>query len=336
MLQFGNFRLDPDRLILWRGDETVPIGPRVVHTLATLVEHQGQVLSKEELIERVWGDTTVEDSNVAHNILILRKLLKNESSGTFIIENIPRRGYRFRELSPSRPQTDPPGVDLKPAATDSDGPRERPRLEIPAGNVLARRGRVRWIVVAGIFSCLLVTAAYFVGRYSGLTSPADQAARNSRQAEQPVTWLDHPAHSKYEFENGEEGWVVRPRMMITRAYSSDEHAYRGKRSLAIVFGGPFTRKSQVYIGNPPIVAGQEVTAHIRCPEQNGLEAIAFFAEDRNDAWNNDWSRVRLARGSWNDFSVHIPADSAPLKRLGVEFTSASPWSGTCYLDSVEW
>lgn len=69
------------------------------------------------------------------------------------------------------------------------------------------------------------------------------------------------------------------------------NADQENRSLAITFAGPFNRKSQVYVSNPPIAPGKLVNAEIRCSEQNGLEAIAFFAEDQNGAWNNDWQPI---------------------------------------------
>ena len=97
MLEFGHFRLDPDRQILWREGQLVPIGPKVVQTLAILAASSGQVVSKDDLIRQVWGDTAVEENSLAHNISVLRRILKEDSSGAFTIETIPRRGYRFCE-----------------------------------------------------------------------------------------------------------------------------------------------------------------------------------------------------------------------------------------------
>src|SRR5271157_5923851 len=95
VLEFGHFRLDPDRQILWREGQLVPIGPKVVQTLAILVASNGQAVSKDDLIRQVWGETAVEENSLAHNISVLRKVLKEDSSGSFTIETIPRRGYRF-------------------------------------------------------------------------------------------------------------------------------------------------------------------------------------------------------------------------------------------------
>jgi hypothetical protein len=75
-----------------------------------------------------------------------------------------------------------------------------------------------------------------------------------------------------------------------------------------------------------------------CPAVSQLNAIAWFVEDREYTWSNDWQPVsRLIPGGWNKFAVRVPADApTPLARLGIEFTADAAWKGTCYLDAVEW
>ncbi|HEX8816651.1 MAG TPA: winged helix-turn-helix domain-containing protein [Terriglobales bacterium] len=99
MFEFGSFRIDPHKKILWREGKVVPLGPKVVHTLAILVSRREQVISREELIHQVWGDTIVEENNLAHNISVLRKTLKEDPGRAFAIETVPRRGYRFSKAS---------------------------------------------------------------------------------------------------------------------------------------------------------------------------------------------------------------------------------------------
>lgn len=99
--EFGRFRLDPDQSILWRDGQVLPLGPKVVQTLSILVANFGQVISRQELIRQVWGDTAVEDSNLAHNISVLRRNLREDPSCRFTIETVPRRGYRFCETRPA-------------------------------------------------------------------------------------------------------------------------------------------------------------------------------------------------------------------------------------------
>jgi DNA-binding winged helix-turn-helix (wHTH) protein len=92
---FGPFRADVSERLLFRRDETVPLTPKAFDLLLVLVESDGHVLTKEELMNRVWPDSFVEEANLSHNIYKLREALGDGSSGEKYIETLPRRGYRF-------------------------------------------------------------------------------------------------------------------------------------------------------------------------------------------------------------------------------------------------
>src|ERR1035437_10265992 len=93
--EFEDFRLDAGHLMLYRGDRTVELKPKVVETLVALVERAGDVVSNDELMDRLWADSFVEESNLTQNIYLLRKTLGDCSNGKPFIENFSRRGYRF-------------------------------------------------------------------------------------------------------------------------------------------------------------------------------------------------------------------------------------------------
>ncbi len=95
LVEFGPFRLDPSRRLLWRRDELVAVTPRALEVLAALVERPGEVVGKQELMERVWPDTFVEEANLSVNVSALRKALGAGASGRPYIETVSRRGYRF-------------------------------------------------------------------------------------------------------------------------------------------------------------------------------------------------------------------------------------------------
>jgi hypothetical protein len=63
--------------------------------LVALVEQPGRLLSKRELIDKVWPDTFVEESNLTYNVFRLRKALGEAADSGDYIETVPRRGYRF-------------------------------------------------------------------------------------------------------------------------------------------------------------------------------------------------------------------------------------------------
>src|SRR5437868_2255761 len=89
--EFGPYRLDTANRLLMHDGEVVPLKQKAVETLLVLVEGRGEVLGKEELMQRLWPDSFVEESNLTQNIYMLRKAL---GVGDYI-ETVPRRGYRF-------------------------------------------------------------------------------------------------------------------------------------------------------------------------------------------------------------------------------------------------
>lgn len=93
--EFGRFRLKVAERVLLREGEIVPLTPKVFDILLTLVENRGQVVSKEDLMRRVWPSTFVEEGNLTQNISLLRKALGESPGGVQFIETVPRRGYRF-------------------------------------------------------------------------------------------------------------------------------------------------------------------------------------------------------------------------------------------------
>lgn len=92
---FNVFRIDVTERILLREQRVVPLTPKAFAILLLLVENSGHVLSKDELMEKVWPDSIVEENNLTQNISALRKALGEASGGHKFIETVPRRGYRF-------------------------------------------------------------------------------------------------------------------------------------------------------------------------------------------------------------------------------------------------
>jgi len=91
--EFGSFRLDQSQLL--EGDRPVSIPPKELETLLILVQNHGRVVTKQELMERVWPDVYVEEGNLARHISYLRSRLGDSASGSKYVETVPKRGYRF-------------------------------------------------------------------------------------------------------------------------------------------------------------------------------------------------------------------------------------------------
>ena len=97
LYEFGPFRLDPSHRLLLRDDHPVPLHPKAFETLLVLVRNSEKVVLKDELLNAVWADAFVEESNLAQNIFVLRKALGDVDGGRRYIMTVPGRGYRFAE-----------------------------------------------------------------------------------------------------------------------------------------------------------------------------------------------------------------------------------------------
>src|SRR5258705_13977279 len=93
--EFGPFRLDPAERLLLRNNQNVPLSPKAFDTLFLLVENSGHLLTKDELMKRLWPGTFVEEVNLAQNISVIRRVLDDKNGGTPYIKNFGKRGYRF-------------------------------------------------------------------------------------------------------------------------------------------------------------------------------------------------------------------------------------------------
>jgi Tol biopolymer transport system component/DNA-binding winged helix-turn-helix (wHTH) protein len=81
--------------VLQRDGQPVPLTPKAFDLLAALLEQPGRLISKEELLQKVWPDTFVEESNLAYNVFALRKALGDPAENGQYIGTVPKRGYRF-------------------------------------------------------------------------------------------------------------------------------------------------------------------------------------------------------------------------------------------------
>jgi pimeloyl-ACP methyl ester carboxylesterase/DNA-binding winged helix-turn-helix (wHTH) protein len=92
---FDGFRVDASERLLFKENREVSLTPKVFDTLLVLLENSSHVLTKKELMEKVWPDSFVEENNLAQNISILRKALGEGKEGEQYIQTVPKRGYRF-------------------------------------------------------------------------------------------------------------------------------------------------------------------------------------------------------------------------------------------------
>ena len=111
LVEFGDFRLDLNNLILRRAGEPVHLPPKSLDALVVFVKAYPDVVSREALRSALWPDVTVDESNLTQNVYVLRKVLDAAADGRHHIETVPKRGYRFtaqpRMITESAEQTAP-------------------------------------------------------------------------------------------------------------------------------------------------------------------------------------------------------------------------------------
>ncbi len=93
--EFGPFRYDVEGRALYRGDAFVSLTPKAAEMLLLLLQEAGRVVTKEQLMARVWPDVIVEEGGIANNISALRKILDTGGWSDEPIATVSRRGYRF-------------------------------------------------------------------------------------------------------------------------------------------------------------------------------------------------------------------------------------------------
>ena len=159
LYEFGPFRLDAGQRLLLRDDRPIPLQPKAFETLLVLVRNSEKVVLKDELLNAVWADTFVQESNLTQNIFVLRKALGDNDGGRRYIITVPGRGYRFAgkvrtitegEEAARQDQRQPESA----AASLADAPPE-------AGN----KGRSRKARFAAWFAACLAVSLVALGGY---------------------------------------------------------------------------------------------------------------------------------------------------------------------------
>ena len=159
--EFGPFQLDTANHCLLREGQLVPLTPKVIDLLEVLVQNNGRLIEKEELLKEVWPDSFVEEGNVNRNISIIRKVLGDDATGKAYIETVPKRGYRFvasvRTMGGNGLKT----IETEQVERDSqvDAPLRQKGNDGPK-----RSFTRRWVSLGGLVALTLGTIVYVLTR----------------------------------------------------------------------------------------------------------------------------------------------------------------------------
>ncbi len=163
LYRFGQFALDSRKRTLSRADSPVPLTAKAFDVLLFLAQHPNRLVTKEELLKAVWGDTFVEEGNLAQYISHLRKALGDVSEHAQLIVTIPRKGYQFTaevtvvEAADSAKQAAAQVNVTERLRTDASPSSDVPKREMAAYTPRPRRKGVA--VPSAIFLWVLTAAA---------------------------------------------------------------------------------------------------------------------------------------------------------------------------------
>src|ERR1700733_6890416 len=168
LFRFGQFVLDPARRTLSCADSPIPLTPRAFDVLLFLVQNPNRLVTKEELLQAVWGGTFVEEGNLTQYISHLRKALGENSEDARLIVTIARKGYQFT----ARVSVVAEAADIakhptvQPAATESSKTDALP-VEFPTSAQVAKsppphRRLRQWFATVALLTVIAVACWFYL------------------------------------------------------------------------------------------------------------------------------------------------------------------------------
>lgn len=270
LYEFDAFRVDPVRRRLLRDGEPVALTPKSFSILLVLLENRGQVVEKEELIRRVWGDAYVTEANLTQNVSSLRKALGERANDHRFVVTVPGMGYSFvaevrdvqRDPTVEMPSLDESGVfRLPPPGLEESGvfhmpPPTTTESAIPVSPLPPPvepprvKGRRRFLIVGLLLGFLLAVGLAWISNRQRPTPPAPAPASPEAEREpgsaRPAGFRSTVAVLKFRnlANNRQQDWLAAAlaEMLTTelstgskvRMISGDEIA-RVKQSLALPY-----------------------------------------------------------------------------------------------------
>jgi TolB-like protein/DNA-binding winged helix-turn-helix (wHTH) protein len=173
LYRFGQFVLDSRRRTLSHADSSISLTPKAFDVLLFLAQNPNRLVTKEELLQAVWGDTFVEEGNLTQYIYNLRKALGDNSEDARLIVTIARKGYQFTaDLTVAEAADTKQAVVQLPTANGSLANAERV-LGNPADEAVRKAPKL-WRNAAALAALTVILAAlsYVSWRhFSGTTPP---------------------------------------------------------------------------------------------------------------------------------------------------------------------
>jgi TolB-like protein len=153
VLAFGDHRLDIERRELRRGADIVEIEPKAFDLLAFLVLHRDRVVTKDELLQGVWGGRIVSESALTTRINAVRRALGDDGTAQRLVRTFTRKGIRFvgevteRSDPAALPLPDKPSIAVLPFLNLSGDPEQEYFADGMAEEIITALSRIRWLFV---------------------------------------------------------------------------------------------------------------------------------------------------------------------------------------------
>lgn len=171
-ISFGQFRLDLRGRGLSRDGKPVPLGSRALDILRVLAAAKGDVVTKDQLMERVWPGRVVEENNIQVHISALRKALDDGKDGQSHVVTVPGRGYRLIGVQAPAPasmadvnnaqkpgESDGPSIAVLPFTNMSGDPEQEHLADGMTEDIITALSKLRWLPVAARNSAFIYKAA---------------------------------------------------------------------------------------------------------------------------------------------------------------------------------
>ena len=165
MKSFKTFRLDPANHLLWRNGDRVPLAPKAFDVLAYLVEHAGQLVTQDEILEALWSETYVNPEVLRKYILEIRRALGDRPDNPEFIETVPKRGYRFiapvLEESAAEPVVAATSSAIEESATEEDTRSIGALLEVKSSSGRYRVWKLAVLPVLAVLAAAAIAGQHF-------------------------------------------------------------------------------------------------------------------------------------------------------------------------------
>jgi serine/threonine-protein kinase len=190
--EFDSFRVDAQNRLLLRDGEVVPLTAKVFDLLLIFLENHGRLLEKDEVMQRVWEGSFVEEGNLTRNVSTLRKALGEDPKSHQYIVTVPGYGYKF--IASVKEVQEPTALTVIAERTVSttvieeevslpvvsDAPRALSGIQEDAKATReTKKRRTKFLIVTAACLVALVLAALFILRKEKPTPPQPQTAVKS-------------------------------------------------------------------------------------------------------------------------------------------------------------